>query len=206
MISLKHFWKWIFFSVTFSFPLSYSGQPTVCSQNKCGSFISSCEREPETINSRTDYGVKHSVALCCYFKVRFTLLLIKASLALNDMYDIISNLSQNLLSQSSFFIITGENGKCSNSPWYSCKILDQTFPWGFSKHRSVDVSESSTETVISANHFDATWQHLTNNFFKNRLGFLLTLSNLRNLKLWKILKNKSAGEFIFIEVARQASG
>ena len=111
--------------------MSYSGQPTVCSQNKCESFISSCEREPETINSRTDYGVKHSVALCCYFKVRFTLLLIKANLALNDMYDIMSNLNQNLLSHHSLLLW----GKMGNAVTaldihlkYSIKLSLGVFP------------------------------------------------------------------------------
>lgn len=100
LFSFKKFFKMeILSSVMFNFPSLCSGQPTVCLQDKYESFTWSCGRETETINSKADYGVKHSAALSCYFKVRFTLLLIKASLALDDMYDAIS-MCHNLLCDS----------------------------------------------------------------------------------------------------------
>lgn len=90
VFSFKTFFKVdILFTVMCSFPLLYSGPLAVRSQNKYDSLTWSCGREPETINSRDDNGVKHSAALWCYFKVRFTLLLIKAGLTHNEMYDII---------------------------------------------------------------------------------------------------------------------
>ena len=52
--------------------MSYSGQATVCSQNQYESSTSSCGRESETTDSRTDFSLRYSDALCCQLIVRFT--------------------------------------------------------------------------------------------------------------------------------------
>lgn len=93
----------------------------------------------------------------------------------------------------------------NHSPWYSFHVLDETFLWDFCKQHLVDVSENSPESVTSANHLYPTCQVLAWNPSKNKLDFWLTLLNFRNLKLWNILKNASAMEFNFTDVAGQAS-